>query len=428
MKKGFFQFDVYGLNRAGANKKAEIAFIAGTCVAFVLFLSGILLTSRRMFTHDTIWTYGLMHHFYGALSNGVFPFWDPYNYAGQPLYYNLGIARLFEPATLLLVTLNRIAGFSLLSLYHWDYVLRIIIAGIGVYLCYRQTNEFTVSNFAVFLAFIFSSFVFAAFRQCGLLTSFSWSGWAMWFFLRLRKELTVFNVVGCSLFVGLMITSYQAGYFLTFFSFFALSLFLNDRAWYAHLARDRRVLPLAALAAAIVVSLSMQAVAVYREKGNAEPVLRQMDSARRRGAYDDKAGGSPSYPKDFIGLVLPPLAAKGWMGPRVGAQSAFLSDQWLKPLSECPFYIGLLPFCFALLGLFFSRDTYRLNFLCLALLTALLALGAGLRLGPLSNLIFPFLRYARSMEIFQPFFIFSLLYFVGQGVDACVRWGLEHGE
>jgi hypothetical protein len=421
------RLDFYKLNQ-NSKKKCEVIFVCAISAVFILFLYNILINGKRMFAHDTLWIYGLSQYFYNAMMHGVFPYWDLYDYSGQPIYPQLGISRLMEIPSILLVWLNRLTNFSLLSLYHWDFILKLIVVAIGVYLCFRQTNKYVVSNFVVFLSFLFSSFIFASFRQCGLLTSFSWTPWAMWFILRLRRSFTLYNVIGLSLFMGLVITSYQAGYVFTFLSLFCLSLLINDREWVSGLLQDKKSLVFGLIALLIVCGLSLQIFAVYKEKNNSIPVLRKMDSDDPSRAYEDKSGGSPSYPNDFMGLIFPPLAIHGWMGQAVGVKSKTMAGQWVTPLSECPLYIGILPLLLAVLGLIFSPQKYKLNFFLMFFFSTLLSFGMGIKIGFIGKILFPFLLYARNMELFQPFVIFSLMYFSGQGMDAILERSRKYAE
>jgi len=42
--------------------------------------------------------------------------------------------------------LNKIFGASLLSLYHWQFILKLLISGAGAYLCFRRIMEAKVSR------------------------------------------------------------------------------------------------------------------------------------------------------------------------------------------------------------------------------------------------------------------------------------------
>jgi hypothetical protein len=420
------RFDVYSLT-AQSKKRYEVLYVALVCAMFLAVSWNVLFTCRRMFEHDTIWGYGLMHYFFNSLMQGIFPYWDPYDYAGQPFYYNLGISRIFEIPTMLLIGVNSLIQGSLLTLYHWDFSLKLICAAIGTYLCFRQTTTYIVSSAVVLLAFLFSSFTFSSMVQNGLVTSFAWMPWIMWFFFRLKKSLTLYNTVGFSLFLGLSMTSYQAGYVFTFLQIFILSLLCNHRDWFTGLLRDKKTVSLSIIGLCIVTALSLQLFAVYIEKENSVPVLRQLDSSDGASSYADKIGGSPAYPHDFLGLILPPLAIQGWRGSNLGLHLEKKEEQWLPPMSECPFYIGILPLLLALWGLARSRHAYRFNFFLTLFAIILLSLDLHFKINPWSHFLFPFLLYARNMEMFQPFIIFALMYFVGQGTDILLEWSKRYG-
>jgi hypothetical protein len=110
-------------------------------------------------------------------------------------------------------------------------------------------------------------------------------------------------------------------------------------------------------------------------------------------------------------MVFPPLAVK----------------HWIIPTSEATLYIGLLPLGIAFAGLFSKSGKLRLNFTLTLALVLFLGLSHDMTSTALGKTLFPFLRYARHMQLFQPFFIFFLMYFVGQGSDRLVEWSRKHG-
>ena len=384
----------------------EIFFVAGTSLIFILFLYKVLIQNSRIFDHDTTWYYGIIHYFCNSLSNASFPYWDPYDYSGQPFYYNIGITRIFEIPSLALIFLNKLFDGSFLLLYHWDFVLKIILSAVGVYLAFRQTNKYMISNFVVFLAFLFSSFSFKAMWQCGILTTFCWTPWIFWFLLRLRKEFNFYNIAGFSLFAGLSITSYQAGYVLTFLEVFILSLLINERRQILGILKNKKNMLLIFWGLLIVIALSMQAAAVFIEKDRTVPILRQITTGSQ--LFNDAGGGGALTPNNFIELVFPPLGIAGWYEAR------------LLPISECTLYIGFIPLLLVFLGLIFSRDKLKLNFAVSLFITIFLAMGGKFKLKILGDYLFPFLAFARHMQLFQPFLIFGFMYFVGQGMDVLI--------
>lgn len=383
-------------------RRQEIVVVVAVLLGLLGVLSPALLLGRLIFSHDTIWHFGMAHYFYNMLMKGYVPYWDVYHYCGQPFYYNMGIGHLFDINTVLLILCNRIMGCSLLGIYHWDVAIKMMLAAIGVYAAVRQTNRFIVSNYVVLIAFVFSSFTLMALRQGGNLTAFSWTPWAVWFFLRLRREFTVANMAGCALFLGMTFTSYQAGYVCTFLQIFFVSLFFNDRAWLASLFKEQNRRRVCAVGIAIVLLLSLQAIAVFIEKDRSVPVVRQLITGKADQSFVPRAGVSPSMPGDYLGLVVPAIPAERWKQ---------------KGFSESTLYIGIIPLLLALAGILYSRQRLSLNFRLTGLLLVALSLELKFRLGIIGAMLFPFLYYARHMELFQPFVIFVLIYFVGQGTD-----------
>ncbi len=402
------QSNIFARNDEGFNK-LEMAFIGLASFIFVLLLKDILFFGRRMFSHDTIWFFGLAQYFYNSVMHGVFPYWDIYNYCGQPFYYNLGIARIMEPSSMIWTGLAKLFDCSLLSLYLWDYISKIFISALGVYLAFRQTNRFVFSNFVVFASFLFSSLTMTELRQGGVLTSFIWTPWIMWFFFRLFKTFDLYNIIGLSLFAGLSVASYQAGYVFAFFQVFILSLFINHRDWLRQVFLNGRKAILLLFGALIIFLLSLHVLAVFIEKDRNVPVLRQILTTRSSNDYSVSSGEKPLLPADFLGLVSPPLAAKLWQ------------KEWVRWLSEFPLYIGIVPFLLALFGIFFSRSVFRLNFMITLGVIGLLSLELKFWMGPVGDILFPFLRYARHMGLFQPFLVFVIVYFVGQGTDVLIQ-------
>ncbi|MFH1768416.1 MAG: hypothetical protein ABH858_04575 [Candidatus Omnitrophota bacterium] len=402
-------------NHKDRNKIIEFSFVVISMLVFIFFLYDLLIAKTRMFAHDAIWYHGLMHYFYDSMMTGVFPYWTPYEYCGQPIYYSLGIARVFEIPTVVLISLNKFINASLLTLYHWDFILRILIISLGVYLCFRQTNRYLMSSFVVLISFLFSSFSFASMWQCGLLTTFIWTPWAMLFLLRLRKQWDLYNMVGFSLFTGMSITSYQAGYVLTFLGFFALTFLIMDFAWCKSLLKNKKNILTLCLGMGIITLISLQALAIFIEKDEVKPVIRlqylglkEYNKADLSRADDGSLDRVPSRMFDFAGLLVPMFSRYAW------------DNQTKYPFSEAPLYIGIFPLMLAVIGMAKSKQKYKINFLVVMIVTFFLMLDGKYAMGLFGNMLFPFLKYARHMQLFQPFLIFTLIYFTGQGTDVLI--------
>jgi len=361
-----------------------------------------------MFAHDTVWYYGLMRYFYNSILGGTFPYWDPYSYSGQPFYYNVGIARVFEIPSLFVAGLNVFMKASLFSMYHWDFVLRIFLSSLGVYFCFREVNRYLMSNLVVFAAFLFSSFGISAMRQCGLMTSFMWTPWALMFLLRSLRRIDLYNTVGLALFTGWSITSYQAGYTLTFLQIFAMALVLTKPAGVMGIFKDRRKLLLLSAGFVITAALSLQVLSVFIEKDRSVPVLRR-DGDPESSSYTEVAGGKAALPEDLKGLLFP---------ARIASRATAKAQK--EHISEGHLYIGLIPLLLSLAGMRFSSGRLKKVFLIVLVLTLFLMFGGHIKMGPAGKLVFPFLIFSRHMQLFQPFFLLVMMYFTGQGMDVLI--------
>ncbi|MFA5337168.1 MAG: hypothetical protein WC330_02400 [Candidatus Omnitrophota bacterium] len=396
-------------------KKTEIIVLASITLAFFLSFYKILFSSQHIFSHDAINWYGLYHMFCDSLANGIFPYWDPYDSCGQPFYYSLGMLKLYEPITLWFLFLGKLFHISFLTLYHWEYITRIWLVGLGIYLCYRQINKYFISNILVFGTFLFSVFTINSFRQNGILNIFFWTPWIMLFFLRLLKDFKLYNIVGFSLFLGLSLSSYLSVYILTYLFIFALTLLVNDRVNLANIFKKDNIFFKLFIGIVIVCALAVPLFAVYIEQGKIVPILRiiNADVVIQNGInlkYNSiNMGGSQSSIADFFELVFPGLAKGYFLG-------WFDSSDWVK-ISECFLYIGIIPLLLAILGIFRGKEKSRINFLITLLAIGLLMLGPKGGLHHLLYFLFYPLRLARHMHLFSTFFVFSLLYFVGQGAD-----------
>jgi hypothetical protein len=188
------------------NKNLEMFLVVTISIAFFLIF-GKLLSGQDMFSHDSIRWYGVYQLFADSLSNGIFPYWDPYDFGGQPFYYNLGILRLYEPITIGFIWLGKTLNISMLTAYHWEYMFRIWLTALGVYFCFRRFNKYTLSRLLIFGVFLFSSFTITALRQNGILYVFCWMPWVLYFLLRLLKNFSNYNLTGFSLFTGISLSN-----------------------------------------------------------------------------------------------------------------------------------------------------------------------------------------------------------------------------
>ncbi len=391
-------------------KKIEPAAIVIITILFIVFFRKIF-GGQQIFSHDSIRWYGVYHFLADSLSNGIFPYWDPYDFSGQPFYYNLGILRLYEPITIAFIMLSKALNLSMLTTFHWEYMFRIWLTALGVYFCFRQFNKYMLSNLLIFGIFLFSSFTTTCLRQNGILYVFCWAPWALWFLLRLLKNFNFYNLIGFSFFVGISLSSYQGAYLLTYLFIFIATLLINHNHDLAKLLKQKKNILLIILGVILIALLSLPLWTVAIEQSKIVPTARLDDKASiHKGVNLDYGSiakaGTHSDMADFLELIFP-AAARGFF---VSGFNGIIN------VSECFLYIGISTLILCFLGAR-VKSKYRLNFLLTLILTGLLMLGPKAGVHEILYIMFYPLRIARHMHLFAGFFIFTFFYFIGQGMD-----------
>jgi len=381
----------------------EHLIVASILAVYILFFHTLLITHTRMFSHDTIWFYGIFHYFSGSLLNGIFPYWDPFDYSGQPFYLNLSIMHLINPITIILIFCNKVLQVSLVTLYHWNFMIYIIISGLGVYFLSRNVNKYKFTSYVVLFIFLFSSFTYIALRQAGFLYSFIWLPWVLLFMLRLIKGVSFYNIVGLGLFLGLAMSGYQGLYVLVYMIVFTLSLLVNKRVFIKSIFEKRNRLFIIPLIL-IIISISMPLISVFKDKDDFLPMARMRTSPHITDSYTNRTGSVPARIGDFFGLISRDRAVKGYFEKKVSLSEGFL-------------HIGILPLLLAVVGLILSRDEFKINFLITLLFLFFIMLGDSGKVQGVVNFIFPPFKFVRHMQLFAGFFIFNLIWFSGKGLE-----------
>lgn len=387
------------------NNSAKEAIVALCLVSGLIFLlSKLLFTNERMFAHDTIWFYGVFHYFADSLSNGFFPYWDPYDYSGQPFYSHLSIMHLINPLTVAFILFNKFMKCSILSLYHWQFVSSIIFANIGGYFFARSVTRNKESGILFFCVFLFSSFTYISLRQAGFLYSFMWFPWCMFFLARLLEKFNLRDTLGLALFLGLSLTGYQGLFGIVFILLFLFVFTAFKRHKVMDIARERKNQAGLLLFIIIISCLSMPLLSVYADKNDFIPMARMKTSPVDSSSFTDGSGAVPAEINDFRGLIFRDVAIKGYFAKNI-------------PLSEGFLYIGLLPLLLAFVGIVLGKSKLKPCFIFTLSCVALLMLGEKGRLQQIVNMFFPPFRYVRHMQLFAPFLLFNLVFFAAQGFD-----------
>lgn len=376
----------------------------GNLIEIIMFLSTVLLylgtqwhlwiSRKLMFTHDSLHWYGMFFYLADSLSQGIFPFWNPYMNGGENFFFNLNILRLADPCTFLLIFIGKLLKIDFLSLYHYDLLLRYLIFISGCYLFFRSIARYKTSAFIAFITIAFSTIGASYLRQHGFILDIYLLPWLLLFAFQIIEKKQPAYLPGLAAVIGILLPSYAAMYIIAFSLILFTALILTKRSILpprSMFLKNQRIILWALL---LLFLLSLQLIPIYLASKNIIPTVR----------IEEVTSCAYSQPLDFLNIFAPYYCK--WY---------FYIDN--RSMSESFLYLGLIPLLLAGVGLLFSRHHYKPAFLITALFMASLMLGNKSFIQPLLNRFLPAFAIIRNMHFFGPFFLFCLAYFVCAGAD-----------
>jgi hypothetical protein len=370
----------------------QTAIIVGLFCLTLLYFSDVLSAGRLLVERDlTTFFYPFRFIWLESISQGEFPFWNPYIKCGVPLFaaaqpgvlYPLSLAYLFLPLDL---------AFS------WTIVIHFFLAGAFTYALMRELGASIQGALCASLSFLFGGYLISIHNVLNTLISVSWYPLVVFCGCRMiRSGLMRWAIAAgvsiCCMFLG---GGVEAVLFAVV-SLLVLCLYpeilpveLSDNS--PHLKRRMGLLGLALV---IFLGLSMVQLLPFLE------LFRQ--SHRYGGVPLDEATRWSLAPKDLIYLLLPDI-----YGQRISPDRYWELQNYLKSI-----YVG--PICVVLAGIYFFRQKKRGLPLLAAMVVALVfALGRYTPIYPFFHQYFPLfgaLRYPVK-------FVFPLIFFL------CVTAGL----
>ena len=407
----------------------EVAAWLVAAGALAAFLAPVLGGARTLGHDNLYWNYPFFHVFGEALLNGRLPLWNPFTHGGEPFYPLLLHGRLLDASSALVVLYGRWLTTDLVVLYGWDRFLRGLIGGVGVYLLLRPWTGYRLTRLSLITVLALSSIFWAPMRQ-PVLADHLVPYVGIFLFRVLAGDGRWRNWLAGALFFGLSAQSYFFTGSLLLILFTLVGALLFRRDLLGNVLSPRW--PVKALATALVVgALSLPNIVVLTEMGRfifpartIEPAhrppaplraspLREIShpsAAFRAGGFDFGLvllTGTQSSPWDFVQLAAP-LGHPLLRGGRSGG--------WGQP-SEGLLYIGLLPYCLALLGALAGTHPLKRVWLVVGAGVGLVSLGPEAGLHGLVYLLVPPLRFLRHTHTLSPIVATTLLFFFVLGLD-----------
>ena len=381
----------------------EAIGVAAVLLGVVVMQGDLWITGKRMLSHDSIIWFGAFSYFADCLQRGILPLWNPYMNCGEIFFLNINVLHLWDPSTLFLVFTGKLLRVDTLTVYHYDLLVRYLIFISGSYFFFRRVAKYKLSAFVAFITLSFSALCSSYLKQHGLILCFYQLPWILFLTFKFLEERDPVLLLWLALFWGVTAYSgYHAMYILSSVAVLLSCVFISKGLTFPKGGGfvKKRTFVFVAILIFLLLSASLLPTFLAYTR-DTTPSVRIFEAP----------WGAPSYPSDFFNLFAPYSFMMHF--EMVYFNSIRMSESFL--------YIGLIPLFFAIVGLFYSRQRYRIGFALALGITTLLMLGPGFFVMRVLSDFFPFFSIIRNTHTFGTFFIFCLAYFTCLGVDAVLE-------
>ncbi len=421
-------------------RETAIELSVGALIVSILLLSlRTFLLGRTSFQHDNIfWEYPVFHFFAESLLNGHLPLWNPFEHGGEPFYPLLGAERLFDPTDPLTVWMGSYFTHNTLILDHWARVIKVLVTGLGIYLCVRPWAKTLAARVSLFPLIFFSYYAIGSFREQSYLALFAGVPWIFLFLQRIVffADSRWLNWIGLGAFIGLNWQFYHFTSVWILLLVFVLALSLFYREGLRNLIHPRIFLSLILCLAMLGPNLylfftqnryvfpvrmipsdySPTATPVkgpMNNEGGPENVVTALKLPYAMAAYS----GTTATVEDFIRPLIPDFAFV--VEGKTDIRSRFYHDG--SP------YLGIVSWGLCLFGLLFDpRIWFRRIWGFCFLGVSLFMMGRGGGIHPLLYHLYPPVSMLRHTLMLMPIAVFPMLFLIVKGLETSkVSWKFD---
>ncbi len=341
-------------------KNVDLLFILLILVTVCVFFWKILLhPDQIIYSADS----DIIEQYYpwryvanSSIENGSLPFWNPYNFGGEPLIANMQLG-FFYPLNLLLFWI-----LPTQSAFGSSFILHLFIAGASIFLICRRLGLERSSSYLSSVVFIFSGY-FIGHVYSGHYGQVCSASWIPMIFLLMditMKKRSVFWGLLLGLVVG---NQFLAGHVQI--SIFSLILMLA--CYLFHIGSIRKKLkgyrewikPISAPLAGGVIAMGIALVQLI-------PTFEYTAGSTRDGGMSYGWATSYSFPpQNFLGLILPNL-----FGNPLNDNYWHIWNYW-----ELAVFIGIPTIILVFLSFKFWKNKYVKFFTFLGIFSLIMAMG-----------------------------------------------------
>ncbi|CAG1066292.1 hypothetical protein BAC1_01900 [uncultured bacterium] len=338
-----------------------------------------------------------------ALKAGEFPLWNPYSYAGHPLFATLQPGVLYPVNVLLLVLPFDLA-------FNWTIIVHYALAGAFTYALMRELASGVSGSLAAALIFMLSGYLFSVHNVMSTLFSAAWAPLALSMHIRTMRTGSAAYAAAASITLAMMFLGggievlFATILLLLIASAYPSAVFVNG--FYKARAMKRAWL----FALTLLLFLALSAVQLI-------PFLELAAQTTRAGGLTFFEATTWSFGlKDFIQFFIPDPYGYGTSNDKYWS-----NQSWLKTV-----YLGAAPFMLAIF-FFLRRGMKQLPFTLAAIVFLLLSLG---RNTPFYQLLYEYVPFIDKIRypvkfLFVPFLFIAIA--AGLGLES-LKEGLRQSD
>ncbi len=324
-----------------------------------------------------------------CFSDGIFPFWNPYQHVGYP-FYGDAQSTIYYPLTLAMTYLHSYS-FKMLSV---DFIFHVWIGSVGMYFLGRSLKFSVIVSFILAIAYTFSGFMIGNAQHIYWIISAAWLPYVIWFYIKMQVDGKIFNALMLSLFLYLLISGgYPA--FVIILAYIFVIIYLIKSVRFFITKNYKAFLNYTSLHIVVIV-FTIGLSFVY--------FVSIIDNY----SFSDRAGGlslneillSPFSLESFISFLLPLSTIKGF--------NYFGTD-----LSLANGYFGLIVLWFFLLSLFSKKNIIHKIILAISIICLMISVGEKTYIREFLYHYVPLFDTFRFPSAFRLFFIIGFILSAG---------------
>jgi len=206
-------------------------FLAVVLALSYLVIYRDLFLGEKTFSHDSLVWFGSFYYYIENIKNGSFPYWDPYSLTGTLFYPNISGYGLLDPTVLLCALVSKIADISVLTLFIYVRLCRIVLFVVGAFYLFRHLSRNSVVSVLSAGVLLFTVTIQND-HQPMMDICFSLP-FALFLLLRLLDTIEIrtryFYLFGFTLVTGVTMNMYIPSFYLFNIVCFSIALFITGR-------------------------------------------------------------------------------------------------------------------------------------------------------------------------------------------------------